>query len=685
MIYNAPTWVNNQAPPINAQNLNELCQAVEQAGMEIEELKTAVGSPLVASTAAGMTDKTKIYVYTGSESGYVNGNWYYWDGSAWTSGGVYNSTAFTTDTTLSISGQAADAKATGDAFLNTVAEQYSSSQTYNVGDYVLYNWALYRCNTEISLGEAWTPAHWTAAELAADVAEKAPLDSPVLTGIPQVPTAEPGTSTEQAASTEFVGQAVGSDGQTRAVAVEQTVTGFVAQFSDGADGVPVKDLTVTIAPSQSGSGDPSPDNVRNISGWTEANISRTGTNLWGGDAWYESGLGTADPENRTITAGSTSASMPIVAAHVKFKENTRYTFIVTMTSTATHGNVGYSFSYTDGTRDVLRNTDIGSTKQTFVFVSNGTKTLRGISRTQYSGNKTFYVDECGLFEGVVSAEQFVPYEGTRYTVDWTDEAGTVYGGTLDVTTGLLTVTDVLFTFNGTENWLEAGSGTGKFFRYKLGGVDSFVVLTGLTALCNRYSMVAIPSTTNVGFSEVRSTSYNGYFVYLRPADVADITVDQFKAMLADWDANGAPLQVTAKPAQPATYQLTPTEIDTLLGENNIWSNAGDVEVTYRADTESYVGNQIETVEEMIAGTEATETATVNYAIGDFLIANGGLYKVTSAIAAGETIVPGTNCTMTTVAEQLKLLFSSIASLENRATVDGESSGSAGNTDQPVSP
>lgn len=75
----------------------------------------AYGSPLVASTVAGMIDHSRVYVYTGSETGYTAGNWYYWNGSAWTSGGVYNAVAVSTDTTLSIAGKAADAKATGDA------------------------------------------------------------------------------------------------------------------------------------------------------------------------------------------------------------------------------------------------------------------------------------------------------------------------------------------------------------------------------------------------------------------------------------------------------------------------------------------------------------------------------------------------------------------------------------------
>lgn len=94
---------------------NKTLFAVKSLETDVEELRNAVGSPLVAETVASMTDTDKIYVYVGSEPGYTSGNWYYYDGSAWQSGGVYNSTAFVTDTTLTVSGDAADAKATGDA------------------------------------------------------------------------------------------------------------------------------------------------------------------------------------------------------------------------------------------------------------------------------------------------------------------------------------------------------------------------------------------------------------------------------------------------------------------------------------------------------------------------------------------------------------------------------------------
>ena len=143
----------------------------------VAKLKTIFpGTPLTASTVAGMTDTTRVYVYTGSETGYTAGNWYYWDGTAWTSGGIYQSSGIETDTTLSVAGKAADGKATGDAIaaakaavLAEIAPAYSTSGTYAVGDYVIYNSGLYRCVSAISTAESWTAAHWVSVDLAPDL------------------------------------------------------------------------------------------------------------------------------------------------------------------------------------------------------------------------------------------------------------------------------------------------------------------------------------------------------------------------------------------------------------------------------------------------------------------------------------------------------------------------------------
>ena len=115
------------------QTLSAAENAVEVAQNTLEQARSLIGSPLVANTAEEMTDTSRIYVYTGSETGYTNGHWYYYNGSAWTDGGVYNSVAVDTDTTLSIAGKAADAKKTGDEI-----SQIKEDLTYKVNSAVIY-------------------------------------------------------------------------------------------------------------------------------------------------------------------------------------------------------------------------------------------------------------------------------------------------------------------------------------------------------------------------------------------------------------------------------------------------------------------------------------------------------------------------------------------------------------------
>ena len=90
-----------------------------------------IGSPYVATSISQMTDKTRVYVYYGEESGYIKGNWYYWNAntSAWTSGKKYNSEGIVTDETLEVSGKAADAKATGDK-IKKISDDLKNTMPY---------------------------------------------------------------------------------------------------------------------------------------------------------------------------------------------------------------------------------------------------------------------------------------------------------------------------------------------------------------------------------------------------------------------------------------------------------------------------------------------------------------------------------------------------------------------------
>jgi len=47
----------------------------------------------------------------------------------------------------------------GKAVLSNLADVYSSSSTYAVNDYVIYDNALYKCTTAITVAEAWDSTH----------------------------------------------------------------------------------------------------------------------------------------------------------------------------------------------------------------------------------------------------------------------------------------------------------------------------------------------------------------------------------------------------------------------------------------------------------------------------------------------------------------------------------------------
>ena len=121
------TWENLPArtTALSATNLNRIengiadsVNGVNSNSHSIAELQTRIsqianGSPTPVATVAEMTDESAVYLYTGSETGYTAGNWYYYNGTAWTSGGIYGGA--TTSTTFNQHGVPADDFAVGEA------------------------------------------------------------------------------------------------------------------------------------------------------------------------------------------------------------------------------------------------------------------------------------------------------------------------------------------------------------------------------------------------------------------------------------------------------------------------------------------------------------------------------------------------------------------------------------------
>ena len=196
-------------------------------------------------------------------------------------------------------------------------------------------------------------------------------------------------------------------GEIEAAFIRRTASGNPAAFDDGADGIPVKSLVATL--SYTGSGR------------TGCTIRRTGKNL-------------LDTSHVTHAAWS-KHNIPNTLA-----PNTTYTFSVS-------GDTGYAYSLwlaSDASRVG------GTTVRLAGYFSNGGRgsfttpadmsdypylLLGGTSLDAGYDTAAHFQVELGA-----AATDYEPYREQAYTIDWSEEAGTVYGGSLEVTTGVLTST-----------------------------------------------------------------------------------------------------------------------------------------------------------------------------------------------------------------------------------------------------
>lgn len=145
---------------------------------------------------------------------------------------------------------------------------------------------------------------------------------------------------------------------------------------------------------------------------------------------------------------------------------------------------------------------------------------------------------------------------------------TVYGGSLEVKTGVLTVTHTLVDL-GTLDWVYIASAG--VFR-----VDIPTMLRRTILMCSQYTQDFSTQIENVADKTVWNYSYAFTPNNLVIKDSAYTDSASFKTAMDG-------VQLVYELATPITIQLTPVEVSTLLGlwgQNNIYASTGNVSVTY---------------------------------------------------------------------------------------------------------
>ena len=318
----------------------------------------------------------------------------------------------------------------------------------------------------------------------------------------------------------------------------------------------VYSLETDITPVQSGTGDPSPDNVRPISGWSEVKVTRTGKNLIAVDDYsvslnngYYYDKNTAYKPKGSIdyalSLNIVDVQTPfIVAAGLRENESGIYNRDISQTVFQAAGRVEKSFA--SPSSDVL---------QSYPYFS------YRAPRYGYPTTTSADISNVQLEIGT-TATSYEPYQGTDYTIPL---GQTVYGGKLNVTTGELTVTHGRIKSN---DWTAYAHSNG-YTAYSLSGVSKSATRND-----------GIVSNALSDFGSFSSATMDKNIIQLpRNNDMAYLALKDDSAITA------ADIEVVYELATPYTIQLTPTEVTLLLGTNNIWSDTGENTHILTADDE----------------------------------------------------------------------------------------------------
>lgn len=304
--------------------------------------------------------------------------------------------------------------------------------------------------------------------------------------------------------------------------------------------VPIDSLKVYFNPVQAGSGDPSPSNVRAISGWTNAKVTKTGKNLLDSSNYvYE------------FTVVYFGGSRGETNGDIILKPGT-YTF----STNAPNVNTVAVFKKGGAVISIVRDKVASFTL--------AEETEIAIMLLTFTDEAEFLSNHYQLEVGS-TATDYAPYEGNKIPVTFPD--GTVYGGYVDLISG--------------EVW-------------KTRNMKTLSELSFESVLANKFIKLYIPNDMR---NEILSNNICESF-YLTNVGIANMPAYTFKHLTSSSDllfrfeeditqesfistyGNYKFVYVLDTPTLVGT--LTPQQLSTLLDQNHVWSNTnGNTEVTYK--------------------------------------------------------------------------------------------------------
>lgn len=374
--------------------------------------------------------------------------------------------------------------------------------------------------------------------------------------------AQTGAETAQAAAEAVV--------YTKADGIVDIATGAVASFPDGADDFPMKSLKVAIDP------------VQDLHGYEKPWPAGGGKNLFDPDSAVNGYIDDVTGELKPTTNPSKSTD------YIAVTPSTSYYII----SAKTSGNWG---AWYDDNKEYISGLQFLAGTTARLVTSPATAQYVRFT-VSYSGNNPDYATNVMIAQSSTEIP-YEPYSNICPISGWSEvnvwvkptydptanptvtlQLGqTVYGGTLDVVGGVLTQRMYYYKPQSMDDIVLYSDDT----THKLYRTASFQPLSlnnygGSNPKCSFTDNFGnAPSHGTVPIVQFPNSSSQGN-IYFR------ITADM----------NPLDCEFVYELAEPITYHLTPTEVRTLLGQNNVWADTGDSTVEYYADTKRYIDKRI---------------------------------------------------------------------------------------------
>lgn len=310
---------------------------------------------------------------------------------------------------------------------------------------------------------------------------------------------------------------------------------------------------VSWEPTQEGTGDPSPENVRPIKGRDSVTVTRCGENLLNPSLFQNNKY-----QNFNTTANYyeiSNSSGYWISGIQPCSPNTTYRF---------NKNIEGGCFY-----DEKKNV-IGTAGFDFTFKTPAKCAYYCVNFS--SGSTPYGTPVIATASKSTAPTTYAPYIGQTATLTLPE---TIYGGTVDAVMGEGLGMWKLLTLDGTEPWNAVGSGDTLYFQCTS-------ISIGTRALSRDDYCTTFPIASVSGSNTVQGVNGWKTSLYLRWSTFADVAA--LKSYLAAQYAAGTPVQVCYKLETPTPFTATGAQpILALSGVNTVLTDADSATVIGRAD------------------------------------------------------------------------------------------------------